>query len=119
MTWDLSITRWKGTLFQWISVDQFECAAPAGLSEEMRDHIHDVVEPDIAISEVGRRRLKGPVDNKRRALDVFPRHESPIAAVGGVVAVVAHGENVAGWYDHFAVDHVLFEHFKRRLHHAD
>ena len=45
-----------------------------------------------------------------RADDVLARNEAPVAAVVGIVAVVAHGEDVARRHDQFAVDDVLLDH---------
>ena len=52
----------------------------------------------------------GPEDHQRLADDVLARHETPIAAVERILAVVAHGEVVVGGHHQFAVAHVGREH---------
>ena len=58
------------------------------------------------------RGLEGPVNDERRALDVSARHQAPVAAVVGVVAIVAHGENETRRHYQFTVHDVVFEHFR-------
>ena len=55
------------------------------------------------------RGLEGPVDEHGAADDVFAGDESPEAAVEGLGAVVAHGEDEAGGDDQVAADDVVGE----------
>jgi len=67
-------------LLQRIPVDQLERAAPARFGEEMRDHVHDVVDADVPVGQIRRGRFKRPVDDQRSPFDVVPRYESPVPA---------------------------------------
>src|SRR5882724_2736359 len=45
--------------------------------------------------------VDGPVDKERAAHDGFAVDKAPVAAVGAVVAIVAHGEIFSGGNDEF------------------
>src|SRR5260221_12415319 len=51
-----------------------------------------------------------PVDKERAAHDGFAVDEAPVAAVGAVVAIIAHGEIFSGGHDEFIPLNV-FAHF--------
>ena len=89
--------------------DDVEGAAPAGLVEDVDEdvaHEGDAVGDGGLVDLVGGG-LEGPVDEHGPADDVFAGDESPEAAVEGLGAVVAHGEDFAGWDDEVAVDDVV------------
>ena len=60
-------------------------------------------------------RVIGPVDNQGLADDVLPRNESPVPAVQGRVAVVAHREEAVGRDDDGVPHHVRREHLQRGI----
>src|SRR5258708_15846982 len=53
-----------------------------------------------------------PVDKERAAHDGFAVDEAPVAAVGAVVAIIAHGEIFSGGHDEFIALNV-FSNFVR------
>ena len=59
-------------------------------------------------------RVVRPVNDQRFADNILARHESPIAAVERLVAVIAHSEKIARRHHDFAVLHIFFEHHLRR-----
>src|SRR5690349_18510608 len=78
------------------SADARSYAAPAHVGDEWNWAIARFVGAD-------RRRLIARtirvVHEHRTTAHVIPRHHAPVAAVLGAVAVVAHHEEVALWYD--------------------
>src|SRR5579863_10712577 len=102
----------KAPLTDWIPVNEQERAAPAGFGEKMQGQIDEMAECEI--HQVFSGRCVGPVDQQRLPFDIFAGHKAPIAAVGGVVAIVAHSKKVIGWHNDFTVHHVMLEHVERR-----
>src|SRR5665647_1952881 len=80
-----------------VLVDDFEHAAPTGLGEKADEFPEPVADscllPGVPFG------LVGEVDDPGPALDVVERQESPVAAIGAVVAIVPHGEALAGGDD--------------------
>src|SRR3972149_9564364 len=80
-----------------------EHPVPAGPCEEVGHHRDDALDaaPDARVpAVVDRFGLVGPVEDERPSLDVLPGQEPPVAAVLGIVAVVAHHEVVIGGAGH-------------------
>src|SRR5579884_3451947 len=79
----------------WPLVHHVEHPGPARLVEEMDDNAEE--EPDT-IGQRGTqvfsaRGFERPIDEHRRADNIFTGHEAPEAAVETDVAIVAHGED--------------------------
>src|SRR6202158_5047224 len=79
--------RWK------YSVYQSQRAVPARDLKDVSNRVREVIEPALN----RRRRIfvpvpYRPVNDQRLADNIFPRHESPIAAVLAVIAVIAQNE---------------------------
>src|SRR5207244_11180607 len=90
--------------------DNFERSRPACLREEIRDKISDLLD---AVHYVGstvfiRIRFIRPVDDQPFPDDELARNEAPVAAVGAVVAVIAHGEIKVRRNDDLAVFRKVF-----------
>src|SRR5882724_3725056 len=51
--------------------------------------------------------VDGPVDKERAAHDGFAVDEAPVATVGAVVAIIAHGEIFSGGHDEFVALNVF------------
>src|SRR5581483_7708674 len=83
------------------SVYQPQRPVPAGVLKQMGEGIGEPVSPSAWRFIV--QRLHRPVDQQRPADDVFPRHESPIAAVLAVIAVVTHHKIAALRNDELAI----------------
>src|ERR1017187_3043599 len=81
--------------------DHSERAVPAGAGEEVLSQIDKVREERVygTSRQILGRGAVGPVDQERLADDVIAGHEAPVAAVKGVVAVVAHREIVPRRHD--------------------
>ena len=77
-------------------MDQHEGSCPASLCEEVRSDVHQVGYSEAGVSEVRGGCVEGPIDYEGRSDDVGAGDESPIAAVIGIFAVVAHGKDKAG-----------------------
>jgi hypothetical protein len=86
-------------------VDSFQGSVPAGLIEEVQDHVggpgYSVAHSGLLVLCLGRE--EGPVDEERAAYDVFAWYEAPVAAIQADKAVVAHSEVVARWDDEVSV----------------
>src|ERR1051326_3679448 len=93
-----------------VSLNQLERPRPARLREEVRHYIDNVIDADVAVGQIRGGRLEAPVDDHRCADDVLARHQAPIAAVVGIVAIVAHGEHVPWRHHQLIVHHVLLHH---------
>src|SRR5271170_5982755 len=85
--------------------DEMEGALPACLVEDVDEdvgHEADALADALLVDLVGGG-FKGPVDEHGTAHDVLARDEAPETAVEAFGAVVAHGEDLAGWDDQVAV----------------
>src|SRR5271166_3829409 len=90
------------------SVYQPESAVPARDLKDVSDGVRHVIQPARDRSRgVPVPVLHRPVNDQRSSNNVFLRHESPIAAVQAVVAVVAHHEVVSFRNNELAVHHQL------------
>src|SRR5438128_606096 len=81
--------------------DDSKCPRPPRLGEEIRDQIGDLLD---SIYNVGSTvfigiRFIGPINDESFAHDQLARNKPPIAAIGAVVAVVAHREVMVGRHD--------------------
>ena len=93
-----------------ITVDQHQCPAPPRLGKEMLGQIDEVAGGEI--DQILRGGIVRPIDQERLALDVFRWNEAPVAAVSGIIAVIAHGEVMAGRHHHFSVHYVILQHIR-------
>jgi len=90
-------------------MDSMEHAAPAGARGKMGDGVENGEE---ALAEGGLGIIVAvgvhrPVDEEGAAHDGFAVDKAPVAAVGAVVAVIAHGEILAGRYDELVALNVV------------
>src|SRR5215472_12709605 len=88
-------------------VHQPQRAIPA---RDLENVAHGIQEPVKFITGgwgpgIGVGSLHRPINKERPAHDVFPGHESPVATVGTVVAIVAHHEVVSFRHDQLIVHH--------------
>src|SRR5258706_796660 len=76
--------------------------APSGLRQKIQKEIRELlhaIDKRIAQVLIGRCVIR-PVDDQRPADNVLSWNKSPVAAVGTVIAIVAHCKIVAQWnYD--------------------
>src|SRR6185437_5659483 len=76
------------------SMHHVEGSAPAGLIEEVQQHVahllHAIAHADVLFIFLGRD--ERPVDKEWASDDVLARHKAPEAAIETVQPVVAHGE---------------------------
>ena len=91
------------------SVDGVEHAAPAGAGREVSDRVEDgedaLAEGRVGVVVAGG--VDGPVDEERAAHDGLAVDEAPVAAVGAVVAIIAHGEIFSGRDNEFVTLYVF------------
>src|SRR5579859_2867719 len=90
-----------------ILADQMQRSAPAGLVEEVQDHVgveRKLVSQSLFfVLVVGLD--KRPVDEQGTADDIGSRHKAPVTAVEADGAIVSHGEVPAGGnHEIFALD---------------
>src|SRR6516162_6903478 len=78
---------------QRIPANQVEGPPPAGLGEEVRGEVDQVIDANISAFEVLCGRVKRPVNQERSSIDAVTRHQSDEAAVVRVFAVVTHGKD--------------------------
>src|SRR5215471_19705780 len=91
-------------LFDLDAADQFERPLPSRLGEEMLRQIDEVV--CRKIDQIAGLCVVRPENHKGFADDVLTRHESPIAAVERIIAIIAHREIVAFRNYNLAIDYV-------------
>src|SRR5215831_8698632 len=89
--------------------DDPERPGPTRFREEIRDEIRNLLD---AIDNIGstvlvRICLVGPVNYQSLPHDKFARHETPVAAVGTVIAVVPHSEVMIRRHDDLTVFRVF------------
>src|SRR5712691_3850508 len=104
--------RW-GILLAWRSAHQFERTFPARLHEEILRQV-SVMIAGVADPMFGGR-IIGPKNHQRLADNVLARHETPVAAVERVVAIVAHRKVVARRHHQLTASHVSSQHFARAV----
>ena len=92
------------------SFQNLTSSGPSSLGKEILRKVNQVVRIDRAAGESLRSGFVGPVDDYRFADDVFSGNKTPVAAVFGVIAIVAESEVVALGNDEFAVDGMVAEH---------
>jgi hypothetical protein len=92
-------------------MDQHERPPPASLREEILHEINGMIDADRRTCETICCRLVRPIDDQWFADDVCSRHETPVAAIERIVAIVAHREIAVGRNHNFSVRYVLLEHF--------
>src|SRR5450755_286901 len=92
------------------AMDQHEGTPPARLGEEMFQQVDQVVEAYGGVGQGLGGGVVGPVDDQGFADDIFARDESPVAAIEGGIAVIAHGKIAARRHDDFAVRDVMLQH---------
>src|SRR4051812_1337703 len=89
-----------------------ERAVPSRLGKEVGDHVHDVIEADISVGQIGSWSFETPIDHYWRTYDIFARHETPETAVIGIVAIVSHRKDISWRHHKFVVDHVFLQHLR-------
>src|SRR6266568_203425 len=90
--------------------DYLERTRPASLREEIRRQVCNLLDAILDVRStvfigIG---LIGPIDDQTLSDDQFARDESPITAVGAVIAIVPHRKIVARWHNDFAILGVIF-----------
>src|SRR5260370_2495703 len=106
-------TVFAGLVLGRVALDQLQCTTPARLGEEVLGKIKNVVDANARIRQPVGSGVVGPINDKRFADDVLARNESAIAAIQGVVAIVAHGEIAARRHHNLTVHPIFFQHLHR------
>src|ERR1019366_9003496 len=71
----------KRLWFQRICTNEFEGPGPACFCEEVGGHVHQMIDPNIAVIQIFGRSIEGPVDHARCTYDVLAGNQAPNPAV--------------------------------------
>src|SRR5580704_19055513 len=94
-----------------VLVDRVQHAAPARAGRKMQQRVKNTSQalpksPRVVVRAAG---FDRPVNQKGAAHDRFAIDKPPVAAVGAMVAVIAHREILAGRHDNFVTLDVLLD----------